>query len=287
MNALHPDRFISRYGQHAIYIVLRAVCLAVLCHSSVLQASDIGISRFRIVFMIGEDEYHTAQTLPVFARNQLIPSHFDCLIIQANHSDPNDFPGLVGALEKADVLVLSVRRRTLHSDQMRSFQSFLQRGGALVGIRTASHAFGKVPTDEYHLQWDDFDRDILGMDYEGHYNNKPPQDPPTSISIVSFWKDHCILKSLPHDLTFSSSSHLYKNRRPSDGVSILMAGHILNNPDFSEPVAWTYSNSFGGNVFYTSLGNPEDFQNPHFLNILQNAVAWAAGVPPQHPIFLH
>ncbi|MCD8533368.1 MAG: ThuA domain-containing protein [Verrucomicrobia bacterium] len=286
MNALHPARFISSHGQPRIYVVLLAVCLAIQVHSSVLHAIGIEIFRSRVVFMIGEDEYRTAQTLPEFARDQLIPYHFDCLIIHANHSDPNDFPGLTGALEKADLLVLSVRRRTLKIDQMRSLQSFLHRGGALVGIRTASHAFGKVPTDEDHLQWDDFDRDVLGMDYEGHYNNKPPLDPPTSISIHPFWKDHCILKSLPSTLAFSSSAHLYKNRRPADGVSILISGNIQNNPDISEPVAWIYRNSFGGNVFYTSLGNPDDFQNPYFLNILQNAVAWAAGVPPQHPIFL-
>lgn len=233
----------------------------------------------RVVFMIGEMEYNTASTLPEFARKSLIPQGVDCTFIHVNDNDPNDFPGLVGALEPADVLVLSVRRRTPPTRQMEAIRDFIARGGGVVGIRTASHAFGREPASATHQSWDEMDRQVFAMDYEGHYSNKPPEDPPSDIQISPLWKHHPILANLKSD-SFTSTSHLYKNRRPDDGVSILLTGSIKNRtPAILEPVAWT-SPSCPGRVFYTSLGNPDDFRNPDFSQLLANAVLWAAEGTP-------
>lgn len=233
----------------------------------------------RAVFMIGEMEYNTSSTLPEFARKSLIPQGIDCTFVHVNDNDPNDFPGLNGALEPADVLILSVRRRTPPTHQMEAIRNFIARGGGVVGIRTASHAFGREPASDNHQSWDEFDRHVFAMDYEGHYGNKPPEDPPSEIQISPFWKHHPILANLKSD-SFTSSSHLYKNRRPGDGVSILLTGSIKNKtPAILEPVAWT-SPSCPGRVFYTSLGNPDDFLNPDFTQLLVNAVIWAAEGAP-------
>jgi type 1 glutamine amidotransferase len=45
-----------------------------------------------------------------------------------------------------------------------------------------------------------------------------------------------------------------------------------------EPVAWTnrYKKSC---VFYTSLGNLDDFKNPQFRRLLINAVFWVMNKP--------
>jgi type 1 glutamine amidotransferase len=56
----------------------------------------------------------------------------------------------------------------------------------------------------------------------------------------------------------------------------LLIGTILAKEP--EPVAWTnrYRKS---RVFYTSLGNLDDFKNPQFLRLLINAVFWGMEKP--------
>jgi type 1 glutamine amidotransferase len=53
-----------------------------------------------------------------------------------------------------------------------------------------------------------------------------------------------------------------------------MGGWLDNSKD-SEPVAWTNTYK-GGRIFYTSLGNVDDFKNPNFRRMLLNALFWAA-----------
>jgi type 1 glutamine amidotransferase len=58
-------------------------------------------------------------------------------------------------------------------------------------------------------------------------------------------------------------------------------GAIDGQPE--EPLAWTHAyGPRGARVFYTSLGGPEDFQNPAFRRLLLNGMLWAMGqrIPP-------
>ena len=76
-------------------------------------------SRPRAVFLIGEDEYKTETTLPAFARKELEPMGIRCTFIIADPKRPHDFPG-IEALDDADLLVLSVRRRARRRRRWRS-----------------------------------------------------------------------------------------------------------------------------------------------------------------------
>src|SRR5690349_11959430 len=100
-----------------------------------------------IVFMIGEDEYHTWDTLPEFAKRELEPHGYVVTTIQQDEKDKNNFPGLVDALKSADLLFVSVRRRTPPPDQLNAVRAHLDAGKPLVGIRTACHAFALRPND--------------------------------------------------------------------------------------------------------------------------------------------
>lgn len=250
------------------------LCLNIASEDSQNIAIDHSKAKdLNVAFMIGEKEYLTAETLPKYARKYLIPNGIDCSFIHVNPDDPNDFPGLIGALEKADVLVISVRRRTPPLAQMKALQKYLNTDKGIVGIRTSSHSFGRVPPDKNHIRWEEFDRDIFGMDYEGHYGNKGPDDLATIINVIPFWKSHPVLNGIESN-HFTSSSHLYRNRKPDDGVSILLTGSVGNDESKLEPVAWT-SSGRNGKTFYTSLGNPGDFAQFEFLQILTNAIVWA------------
>ena len=65
-----------------------------------------------IVIMIGEDEYQTWETLPEFAVKELKAVPYRVTIIHADAADKNQFPGFVEAMHDADLLFISVRRRT-------------------------------------------------------------------------------------------------------------------------------------------------------------------------------
>ena len=81
--------------------------------------------RPRAVFLIGEDEYQTEKTLPEFARKELEPLGIRCTFAIADPETPHDFPG-AEALNDADLLVLSVRRRAPAAKEMAMAQRLTQ-----------------------------------------------------------------------------------------------------------------------------------------------------------------
>ncbi len=224
--------------------------------------------RPRVVFMIGEREYGTKTTVPEFVETELAPRGIQPTVIHVNPDDPDDFPGLARALPQADVLFVSVRRRTPKRSQLDAVRQHIRAGKPVVGIRTASHAFDrKVPDDP--RAWATFDRDILGAHYEGHFGNKKV----THVSTVVESAGHPVLKGVEmDDLPFTTS--LYRNRDLAKTTQTLLTGRIEDNPE-PEPVAWVNLRD-GQRVFYTSLGGVEDFKSPAFRRLLLNAVLWAS-----------
>lgn len=232
-----------------------------------------------IVFIIGEQEYNTKETLPAFAEQLLAPLGVRTTFVHVNPEDPDDFPGLE-VLEDADLVVLSVRRRTPKTEQLDRLRKYLDAGKPLVGIRTASHPFDrKRPPEPGHADWVKFDIEVLGGDYQNHYGNKPPNDPPTMVRVIEGAEDHPILKGFPEE-PFPLTSHLYKSRDLADTATALLRGKIKGT-DNDEVIAWT-NDYHGGRIFYTSLGSPSDFENPAFQRLLTNAIYWALErQPPQ------
>ena len=228
-----------------------------------------------IVFMIGEDEYHTWDTLPDFARRELAPRGYRITTIQQDAADKNNFPGLVEALRSADLLFVSVRRRTPPIEQLNAVREYLAAGKPLVGIRTACHAFALRPTDPpagpKQGVWQAFDPQVLG----GHYTNHHPEGPPTMVTIAAGAQGHQILNGLNVSELLGAGS-LYKVSPLEPDTTPLLIGSIPEQAP--EPIAWTHR--FGdkhARVFFTSLGHPDDFTNPQFRRLLVNGIAWALG----------
>lgn len=235
--------------------------------------------RKTIAIITGENEYHTEQTLPAFMQQELEWRGYSPVMVSApiTVGDPN-FSN-VEAIGKADVLVLSTRRRTPSKRMMELIRAHIAAGKPIVGIRTASHAFDAAPPSNDFEGWPKFDDEILGADYQGHYNNKPPNDSPTLIQRVSGQATHPILTGVASE-AFPVTSHLYKYRSLAPSVVTLVEGHVEGRPEV-EPVAWI-NTAQGRRVFYTSLGNPADFEIPAFRRLLMNGLLWAMGdfIPP-------
>ncbi|HJN11854.1 MAG TPA: ThuA domain-containing protein [Pirellulaceae bacterium] len=219
-----------------------------------------------VVFVIGEREYQTNESLPAFAQEHLTPRGVRHTIIHADEKDKNNFPGLA-ALKTADLLFLSVRRRSLPEEQLKLVREFMASGKPLVGIRTANHAFhtkGKHPSG--HAEWQSFDADVLGGNYHSHH----PNGIKSQLTLAAQAGEHAILDGVSVT-SFQGNGSLYEVSPLAKSTIPLVIGEIEGQP--AEPVAWTHK--FGkSRVFYTSLGQVDDFQSDDFNRLLVNAVFW-------------
>ena len=224
-----------------------------------------------VVFLSAENEYDAADTLPAFAHELQLSHGLRCEIVQGvTDTKSKDLHYISGMeiLKNADLAVVFVRRRALPADQMKYLRDFLDRGGPLIGLRTASHAFdakGTGPKDG-HDEWAKFDPEVLGGNYHNHYGAGPKMTGSAAAGAAS----HPILKGV--ELPLLSNGSLYRANPLAASTTLLLVGTIPDKEP--EPIAWTnrYKNS---RVFYTSLGHPDDFANPQFRKLLVNAAFWA------------
>ncbi|MCE9608846.1 MAG: ThuA domain-containing protein [Chthoniobacter sp.] len=235
-----------------------------------------GPAKPHIVFVIGENEYHTWETLPEFAKAELESLGFKCSYVNAPPAGGNEFANFQ-EIKEADLLLISVRRRTPQKEMLDLIRQHLDAGKPLVGIRTASHAFDAKPMDDRHSAWSSFDRDVLGGHYENHYGN----DLPPLVHVAGGAEKDPILTAVAVD-TFRTRYSLYRSQNLVAGTKTLLTGAIeVNEKEVTEPVAWTNTNA-NRRVFYTSLGGPDDFAAPTFRRLLLNGVLWALD-RPIHP----
>ena len=228
--------------------------------------------RPHVVMLIGEQEYHTSRTLPVFARQHL-DRDMKVSYVVADKEDINDFPG-IEVIDDADLLLVSVRRRTPPTAQLEVIRRYVSRGGPVVGIRTASHAFslrgGDPPTG--HAAWPEFDAEVFGGNYRGHHGNKQGNE---STFVWRADVSHVAERwPMIRDTEAKTTSWLYKTSPLKPGAQTLMMGRVGDRKPH-EPVAWTYIHKGGGRSFYTSLGHPDDFENESFQKTLRQAIDWS------------
>lgn len=227
----------------------------------------------KIVFVIAEREYQTEKTLPKFAKSYLSKG-FKVKFSTASKEGLDRFQlKNAAAIELADLLIVSVRRRAFSDHIMRSIRKHVASGQPVLGIRTSSHAFelrNELPP-EGHQDWPAWDLEVIGGNYQGHHGKEKS----------------CLIRQIPAalqpsllrkvKLPFRTPASLYRNSPlPINSVPIL-EGVISGFP--SEPVAWTHVTKSGAKVFYTSLGHPKDFGNPSFNQLLQNAIRWCLKKP--------
>jgi nicotinamidase-related amidase len=235
--------------------------------------------RPRVVLLIGEDEYLTAQTLPRFAARELTWRGLEPVVVVEDPTGKDRFPGLGAALREADLVLVSTRRRPLPAGDLRALRAHLEAGRPLVGIRTASHAFAVREPDRGRLageglaDWPEFDPEVLGGNYRGHYGPGPV----TALSAAAGAPGHVILRGVGLG-GFSGHGSLYRSGPLRPGAEPLVMGAIPGQA--AEPEAWTHR--FGpcqARVFYTSLGHPQDFEEPDFCRLLRNGILWTLDLP--------
>ena len=261
---------------------------------SILSSDFTGEKQFRfkndnrpvIAFISAEGEYRSNQRFPEFARELLLTKDVNVEFAtgkpvmegEGRHNIEN-----LQILKDADLAVMAIRRRAMVSEQMNLIKEYVNSGKPVLGIRTTSHAFdarGVVPREgggivaakegvsEFLYQWPEFDKDVLGGNYQGHYARLQEG---TKIIVVPGMENHVLLEGVEQD-GFSSPNWLYRNRPlRSDNAQVLLLGTIPDVP--SEPVMWI--NTYGkGKIIYTSLGHWDDWKLESFRNLMLNSIKY-------------
>ncbi|MBT3270159.1 hypothetical protein HN371_23640 [Candidatus Poribacteria bacterium] len=211
-------------------------------------------SPLRLCMLSGSFEYDSEESLGLFRAHLAAVGGFgDTLIVYADEDDDQS----LAAIDDTDVLLVFTRRIRVEGAELDRLKAYCAAGRPVVGVRTASHAY---------QNWLEFDAQVLGGSYTGHFGSGPTTDVTAADDVAG----HPILAGVPR---FDSVGSLYKNTPIADDATLLLNG---TTPDSTEPVAWTRLHE-GGRVFYTSLGHQQDFRDAAFLTLLTNGVSWAAG----------
>ena len=264
----------------------------------VFQGTDGPGKGKHLVFIAGDHEYRSEESLPAMARILAKHHGFKCTVLfdidadgHISAGDPSNIPGLE-ALASADLAVVFLRFQHLPAEQMKHIDEYLKRGGPVVVLRTATHAFSgtKEPYAKYNYNAKEpgyelgFGHQVLGQTWVGHYGQNHRQS--TRITIAPEKAAHPILRGVK-DIWVQVGGYVGK---PTDG-EILTLAQPLNGmtPDSPadatkppQPSEWTrtYKGASGkvGRVFTTLYGTSEDITNEGYRRLVLNGIFWAVGL---------
>ncbi len=204
-------------------------------------------------FLSGSTEYESGPSLERFIPYLELAHNMTCTLSRGIETAA-DFPDF-DALDDADVMFVFCKRMNLQGEQLAAIKQWGADGKPVIGVRTASHAF---------QTWLEFDKEILG----GDYNNHGPDEDPTQVTVKTA---HPIVAGVTD---WSRPGRVYHNPNIAADATELL--HITSPSGISEPVAWCRQyNDKGGRSFYTSMGLPADFDNDNFRTLIVNAIRWA------------
>jgi len=239
-----------------------------------------------VVFVTGDHEYGGEDTMPLLA--QELEKNYDikttlCQAYPDQNAEEN-IPGLE-ALADADLAVFFLRWRRLPEDQAAHIEACVKSGTPVMGFRTTSHSF-KYPEGHPMESWNAWAKDTFGAppgwgNGHTHYGH----DATTDVTVMPEGAGHPVLTGV--EPAFNVRSWLYHVNPmspPADGTALLMGKAINpNKPAEDNPVAWTWVNGYGGRVFFTTLGHPEDFEVESMERLVTNAIHWCLGKPAPAP----
>jgi len=261
-----------------------------------------------IVFVTGDEEYRSEESMPQLARLLAVHHGFRCTVLfainrETGELDPetlDNIPGLE-ALDSADLMVLFTRFRELPDEQMKHIIDYTNSGRPIVGLRTATHAFNYVQhPDSPYAHWSfraegDFEggygRQVLGETWIAHYGDHQRES--TRGVVAPGLEAHPLVRGCediwgPSDVYALTTLH-------GDCRPVIM-GQVLTgmgpedppNPDKPPlPVAWTktYTGTAGkaARVFATTMGHGGDLQSEGFRRLLVNACYWGLGMEDRIP----
>ena len=278
-----------------------------------------------VVFVTGDDEYFSEEGMPVMARILAERHGFTCTVLFAINpksgaidvNTKDNIPGLEN-LASADLMVVFTRFRALPDEQMKHIADYLDSGRAVMGLRTATHAFrfkdgayeryGWTSKDPAFAQG--FGRQVLGETWIAHHGAHGSQS--TRGLLAPEAAGNPILRGIK-DGDIWGTTDVYAVRLPVPGATPLVMGQVLagmkpedppappaedpktkkvvDKNDPMMPVAWTrtYTGPSGkpSRVFTTTMGGAmsgsHDWDSEGLRRLLVNATYWCVGLEEKIP----
>ena len=262
-----------------------------------------------IVFVTGDEEYRSEESMPMLAKVLAVHQGFKCTVLfainkETGQIDPltlDNIPGLE-ALDKADLMVLFTRFRELPDEQMKHIMDYTNSGKPIVALRTATHAFNYTKRkDSPYAKWSCQNRDeafkggygrqVLGETWVNHYGNHQRES--TRGVIAPGMENQPIVRGVG---TIWGPSDVYSLTTLHGDCKPVIMGLVLSGmkPDDAPnekkkplPVAWTksYTGESGktDRIFTTTMGHSDDLKDENFRRLLVNACYWGLGMEDKIP----
>jgi type 1 glutamine amidotransferase len=258
-----------------------------------------------VFFLAGDDEYRAEETMPLLARILARECGVRVTVSfstdAAGNVDPDNLQGATNleALKDADLLVMQLRFREYPWETLKPILDYAESGRPLAAFRPTTAPFRyrgekaamAIPGGKAAYAIDTFGemnavwtRRMFGQVFCGHFGAASG----TAVEIIDEQKDHPILRGIK---PFECRSGLYKTQPFAGPVTLLLRGRALGAPRGKSqepprppepyPVAWlwSYKTATGkdAQVFYTSLGHPDDFRSEFARRLAVNAMLYLLG----------
>jgi uncharacterized protein len=279
----------SRNGLAQLTFFLCILTLATSC------SRKIDFRSKHIVFVSGEEEYRSEESLPMLAdiikRETGAKVSFCFSVDSTGYIDPNNTKHIAGLekLENADLMVMFARFRALPNLELKHIQEYVESGKPIIGLRTSTHAF-LYQEDSLKYMNNEWPAKVFGQQWITHHGHFDDGSKPlTSVYFANKMMEPILRGVKPFD-AYSWLYHVDGGEWKLQGdCNILLQGKSLksnheiegnlNKYPLINPVAWTktYTTKSGksSKVFFTTLGHPYDFKNTSMRKLLLNSIFWA------------
>ena len=282
-------------------LLLTLLCTCAPAPDAPAAAVEDAPDRPKIVFVTGDEEYRSEESMPMLAR--MVERDLDAEVVigysldSTGTIDPNNVYSIskLDELEDADLIVVFARYRQLPAEMAKKITDYAESGRPMVGFRTATHTFKYVEEKDSALMVlnDEWPTKVFGQQWIVHHGHfEDGHGRLTDVTIADGKADSPLLRGVT---PFEAYSWLYHvdggDWKLSGDSDPLLMGHSLRSKletegkldsfPLDQPVAWTktYTGSSGtpARVFFTTLGHPYDFKEQSMRKLALNGIYWALG----------
>ena len=248
-----------------------------------------------IVLIAGDEEYRSEEAMPMMG--EVLARHgFKCSILfslgdDGKTVDPNKQSSLSHpqAIDSADMIFLNIRFRNWPDETMGKFQAAMERGAAVMALRTTTHAF-KIPGNSKHARYSfnhkgpdwkgGFGREILGETWVNHHGHHAFEG--CRARVEQGQENHPAMKGVGEIFV---TSDVY-GANPKTPSTVLMRGYVTKTLDSksaeipsknkpAQPVVWTreftWPNGKTSKVLTSTMGAGIDLLDDNLRLLLVNA----------------